>query len=121
MTKIKQDYDIVYAPGAIRNFNGIAMNRYVGLTYPRFLTWPIWRRVVFYLWKRFFCTKHIHLFDEMLSSEHVLICDACELSVHIAHIETSEEACARAEKGLYIETSSIEKSELDSTHCVRLK
>lgn len=86
-------------------------SKYVGVTYPRFLSWAIWRELVLRLWKRFLCTKNIHLFDEMESLEHLLHCDACELVIHIALIETVEESCARADKLLYIETTAIEKRE----------
>ena len=79
--------------------------RYVGLTYPRLLEW----KVIHSLWKKFLCPKHIHLFDETLSSEHTLNCSACGLVVHIALIETEEEACARAKKGLYIATWAIKQ------------
>jgi len=91
-------------------------NRYVGLTYPHFLVYKPWRKTVYYLWKKFLCPRHIHLFDECLSGEHYLVCDACEIMVHIAHIETSEEACERIKKSLYLETSVVEKSDVDPNH-----
>lgn len=99
---------------AMKDFEGLG--RYVGLTYPRFLCW----RPIRALWRRFMCPKKMHLFDEVASSEHFLVCDACELNVHIALIETSEEACARAERSLYIETTVTEKSETDPGHSVPL-
>lgn len=75
---------------------------YVGLTYPKLFGLNVW------LWKKFMCPRHIHLFDECLSSEHVLVCDACGLVVHIALIETNEESLGRAKNGKYIETSAVE-------------
>lgn len=50
------------------------------------------------LWKRFMCSKGYHAFDEVLSVEHVLSCDACGLSVGIKRIETEEQVCKRWEK-----------------------
>ncbi len=88
------------------------LSRYVGLTHFRFLSWRIWRWATYPLWKRFFCPHHIHLFDETAGvGGHALDCDACGLVVHIGLIETSEQACARAEKGLYIETTVTEKED----------
>lgn len=94
--------------------------KYVGLTYSDFLDWGIWRRLVKRLWKRFCCPKNVHMFDEVFSGEHYLACDACGLKVHIALIETSEEACNRADQLLYIETTVVEKSHRDPAHCVQL-
>lgn len=92
------------------------LGRYVGLTYPGFLSrWPFRA-----LWRRFMCPRKMHLFDEVASSGHYLVCDACELSVHIALIETSEQACARAGRLRYIETTATERSETDSGHSVPL-
>ncbi len=40
------------------------------------------------VWKEVNCPNGIHLFDEVFSpSEHYLICDACEIIVHIEFIE----------------------------------
>jgi len=72
--------------------------KYVGITYPGFLCWKIWWWAVSRLWKRFLCSWNIHLFDEVISSEHYLNCDACGLMVHINKVETSEEACRRIEE-----------------------
>jgi hypothetical protein len=46
-------------------------------------------------WKEKRCPQGKHLFDECKSSEHYLVCDACGLVVHIAHIETEEQICKR--------------------------
>lgn len=57
--------------------------KHFGITYhlPRFLL-PLWRWI--------FCWRGWHLFDEeWTGDEHDLCCDACELIVHIAKIETS--------------------------------
>lgn len=110
---------VVFTPGAMNDLAG--MNRYVGLTYPRFLGWKIWRDLIARLWKKFLCPRHIHMFDEVASSEHYLVCDVCNLAVHIALIETSEEGCARAKELKYIETTATEKSELDHSHCIRIR
>lgn len=116
---MKKPQHIILTPGAVKDLVGL--NRYVGLTYPHFLNWKIWQQTIHKLWKKFLCPKHIHLFDETASIEHTLDCSACELRVHIALIETSEEACDRARKGLYVKTLAIEKSELDATHHIHIK
>jgi len=86
---------------------------YQGLTYPHFLSW----KLIFKLWKKIFCRKNIHLFDEVKTlDEHRLSCDACGLSVHIAYIETEEEGSERAKNGLYVDTVAFEKSEKDSKY-----
>lgn len=66
-------------------------SRYVGITYPMFFFRWEWQ---YRLWKRFMCRRHMHLFDECLSSPddngklpHVLVCDACQLEVHIERID----------------------------------
>jgi len=94
---------------------------YVGLTYPGFLEWKIWEKTVRRLWKRFLCTRNVHMFDEEASREHVLVCDACGLCVHIALIETEEESCIRARAALYIETQAVERSERDKSHYVVIR
>ncbi|KKN91207.1 hypothetical protein LCGC14_0220750 [marine sediment metagenome] len=96
------------------------LNDYMGITYPSFLYWRIWRRTVWYLWKKFLCPKNVHLFDEVLSSEHTLVCDVCGLCVHISIIETEEKSWDRAGSGLYIETSAVEKSYDNDTHCIQI-
>ena len=55
--------------------------KYYGLTHAL----PLW---LLPLWKRIMCRKNIHVFDEMENSdgEHLLVCDACQLEVHIASI-----------------------------------
>ena len=54
--------------------------KYIGYTYfiPA-LFLPLWRKV--------FCCRHWHLWDEILSDEHYLYCDACGLTLHIGDIE----------------------------------
>lgn len=62
---------------------------YVGLTYPKIFS----NKLARWLWKRYLCSKNCHLFDECMSdSYHYLSCDACELAVHISHIESLEKA-----------------------------
>jgi hypothetical protein len=46
-------------------------------------------------WQKKRCPQNKHLFDEVKSSEHYLVCDACGLVVHIADIETEVQICAR--------------------------
>lgn len=38
-------------------------------------------------WKISNCSQGIHLFDEVLSDDHYLFCDACEMEVHISKIK----------------------------------
>ena len=54
--------------------------KFRGITYFHFLghEWIYW------LWKKWFCPKNIHLLDECESGDdHYLSCDACNLEVHI--------------------------------------
>lgn len=94
---------------------------WIGMTYPHFIGWKIFRWFTYRLWKRFLCSHRVHLFDEMLSSNHVLVCDACGLQVHIAFVETEDEAVNRAKQGLYIETTAVEKCYENKAHRVVLK
>ena len=83
---------------------------YHGLTYPHFLSGKLIQK----LWKKIFCRKDVHLFDEVKTlEEHRLSCDACGLSVHIAYIETEEQGSERSKNELYIDTMAFEKSEID--------
>lgn len=81
------------------------MNKYYGLTYPLFLCWWPFRQ----LWKRFLCSKNMHLFDEAASGgpfKNYLNCDACGLVVMISQIFTEEESCeicAKYESGKLVE------------------
>jgi len=45
--------------------------------------------------------------------EHRLHCDACDFEVHVAWFEDREKSKNRVEKGLYIEVTTVEKSEKD--------
>jgi len=65
----------------------IIRNAYYGITYPPILgKWPI-----ISLWKRFFCSKNMHIFDEVKSDiSHCLYCDACGLVVNIETIEDEQ-------------------------------
>lgn len=61
--------------------------KYQGLTY----CWPGKALKKLGIWKRFFCPRKWHLFDESCSSDrHVLHCDACGYCVGIAFIEEPE-------------------------------
>ena len=55
-------------------------SKYLGITYFHILRFDFIRN----LWKKFFCKRNIHLFDECESdSDHYLYCDACGLYVFI--------------------------------------
>lgn len=59
------------------------MNSYMGMTH--FVPFRL-----LYLWKRFFCKRNIHAFDEVESLEgHYLVCDACQLIVNIKSVDTT--------------------------------
>ena len=52
-----------------------------GITYPKRLEKKLKE------WKKNHCSKNEHLFDEVYNYEdHYLVCDACELEVHIKKI-----------------------------------
>ena len=70
-------------------FNPDPKPRYHGITYKP-MTDAALRK-----WKARNCPKGIHAFDEVLSDEHYLSCDACGLCVHIAGIETEKQALER--------------------------
>lgn len=61
--------------------------KYFGLSYPLILS----NKLVLKFWKRFFCPRGYHLFDEVLSfgetTEHYFSCDACDLLVYIEKID----------------------------------
>jgi hypothetical protein len=55
--------------------------KYRGITY---MGWLLCHGWILWLWKKFLCVRHIHLFDECESQEdHYLHCDACEFGVDI--------------------------------------
>jgi len=57
--------------------------RYRGITYFKFLDNKFFHN----LFKKYFCPREIHLFDETESIDnHYLSCDACGLEVHIEKI-----------------------------------
>lgn len=68
---------------------------YLGLTYPKRLGGMDARK---YWRKHRMCNKGMHLFDEAKSMEHYLVCDVCELHVHIKGFETSKQICARVRR-----------------------
>jgi hypothetical protein len=76
------------------------MNNYRGITYFKFLD----NRFFHWLFKKYFCGKNIHLFDECESlDDHTLYCDACGLTVNIESIEEEEHLLARLERLRVIE------------------
>ncbi len=54
-------------------------NKYIGITYPGFLGWKFIRT----LWKKFMCPRNMHIFDEVLSDKHYLVCDSCDFEIEI--------------------------------------
>ena len=60
-------------------FNKMINYKWRGITYPSFL-YPF-----FFIWRKLFCKRGFHLFDEVLSGAfgHYLYCDACELVIPI--------------------------------------
>ena len=52
---------------------------YTGYTYPSFLD----NKFIHKLWKKFYCHKGIHLFDEVGGNRRYLYCDACDLEVEL--------------------------------------
>ncbi len=70
------------------------MNNYRGITYFKFLD----NRFSHWLFKKYFCGKNIHLFDECESlDDHTLYCDACGLTVNIESIEEEKDVLKRLE------------------------
>lgn len=62
--------------------------KYRGITYFKFLQ----NRFCWWLFKKYFCKRNIHLFDECESLEwHYLSCDACGLEVHIEKFVEEED------------------------------
>lgn len=49
-------------------------------TYPRLFQ----NKLVWYLWRKFLCKRHWHLWDEVRGTDHYLYCDACEIDLPIA-------------------------------------
>jgi hypothetical protein len=65
------------------------MSKYYGITHAL----PLW---LLPLWKKTMCKRNMHVFDEVVSSngdtcdgDHYLACDACDLVVNIASIDTT--------------------------------
>lgn len=71
------------------------MSDYRGITYFNFLG----NRFFWWLFKKYFCPKNYHLFDECKSlDDHHLYCDACGLSVNISSIEEEEDVLKRMDE-----------------------
>jgi hypothetical protein len=64
----------------IKYFDMYKKYRDYGVTYPHLFSFT------YLIWKRLFCKRGFHLFDEVLSSDlgHYLNCDACDLTIPIA-------------------------------------
>ena len=63
------------------------LTEFRGITYPSIL----WNRLSWWAWQRVCCPREWHLFDECQGiEEHILYCDACGLSVHIARFEEED-------------------------------
>jgi len=57
------------------------VRNWYGITYPSKL---LCHKSILKFWKKYFCVRGWHLFDEMDSQGcHSLICDACELDIEI--------------------------------------
>lgn len=69
----------------------IIKNKYVGITHP--IEGKMLDNVDFCVaWKITNCIRGIHVFDEVHSTEqHYLVCDICDLEVHIDHIVVPDE------------------------------
>lgn len=39
-----------------------------------------------WLWKKIFCRVGWHVFDEVQSDEHYIVCDACDLIIYVDRI-----------------------------------
>jgi len=64
------------------------MGNYRGITYFKFMDNKFFQ----WLFKKYFCKRNIHLFDESESLEyHFLSCDACGLTVNISSIEEEKD------------------------------
>lgn len=67
------------------------MSDYRGITYPT-IRWN-WPRFFYKLWRRWCCTRECHLWSEVYAggagwtASHYLVCDACQLMVHIEKID----------------------------------
>ena len=71
------------------------MNNYRGITYFKFMD----NRFFHWLFKKYFCKREIHLFDECESlDDHNLYCDACGLTVEIASIKEEREVLKELEE-----------------------
>lgn len=63
-------------------------NKYLGITHPLALEKmdDEYNELVMEAWKKTNCPNMIHLFDEVHTNDHYLVCDACGLEVHISKI-----------------------------------
>lgn len=56
--------------------------KYRGISYPSFLS----NTFILWFWRRFMCPRNYHLFDEVESDKHYLVCDCCQLMIYIESI-----------------------------------
>jgi len=42
------------------------------------------------VWRKDNCSRGVHCLDEVLSTDHYLVCDACELVIGIAYIDNTQ-------------------------------
>lgn len=89
------DFEVKYALGSMEDFYRDMSDigdRYYGLSHFHLPGW------IAKLWKKFFCVRGYHLFDEVATvvtederrdgfMDHYLVCDACELMVEIGRID----------------------------------
>lgn len=60
------------------------INPYRGFTYPKVFA----NKLVWWLWKKYMCSKQKHLLDECRSiDDWYLSCDACGIEIHINKVD----------------------------------
>lgn len=75
------DVILGYKQNYVENPNNRMKEKRLDITYPYFLQ----NKFSLWMWKKVFCPKGFHLFDEVQSVEHhYLSCDACEYTVNLA-------------------------------------
>ncbi len=90
---------VIFTDKFFSDINAIANTKYNGFTYPSLL-----RKGIFgWVWKRYFCPKKMHLWDEVATSAegnlpgHYLVCDCCGTLVGITKAFTEKEAVQEVE------------------------
>lgn len=94
----KNELDIVFSEG-LHPAKFQSDKQFQGFTYPGFMH----NRVIQWAWSKVFCTKNMHLFDEVIGASdeeadvpgHYLCCDACGIVVEIGRVMTQGEVNRR--------------------------